>query len=243
MRIAIAIAVLLLAGLLAATAITSCAVADAQDAEQDKQQDEAEVADTPHEIVILVHGMGRTPASMSIMEWSLEREGYEVVNWGYSSVCCSLTELGDQLANQVEVVSTGEPDRIHFVGHSLGNLLIRYVLHHAPPEQSGRVVMLAPPNRGSEMADTYAEWFGWLLEPLPDLTTDEDSTARSLPPVDDRELGIIAGQFDGKVDVDETHQDTAEDHRVISATHTFIMNRPDTQQLTVDFLRRGHFAD
>ena len=193
------------------------------------------------ELVVVVHGMGRTEMSMLPLAWTLERQGYDVINWGYSSTCCSVDELGQQLADHLHALDGPEPAKIHFVGHSLGNIIVRHVLDNNPPAPMGRVVMLAPPNDGSEIADKYVDWLGWLWEPLEDLTTDEDSTVRTLAPIADREVGVIAGKYDGKVTVEETRIASIKDHYVVPAAHTFIMNRPDVHHLTVSFLEDGTF--
>jgi triacylglycerol lipase len=199
------------------------------------------VASPERELVVLVHGLGRTPASMSLMERSLRQEGFRVLNWGYSSTCCTLAELGTRLGDALRELDGSPPDRIHFVGHSLGNLVIRWMLAHRPPSVPlGRMVMLAPPNRGSSTADRYAPYLGKLLKPLPELRTDHEATARSLPSLQ-METAVIAGLFDGKVSVDETRIEGLAGHVVLPAAHTFVMNRADTRRLTVRFLREGRF--
>lgn len=194
-----------------------------------------------NEVVVVLHGLGRTSLSMTALVWALENEGYQVLNWGYSSTCCTIEQLGSELADDVQNIEATQPDRIHFVGHSLGNIIVRWMLEHSPPEQPGHVVMLAPPNQGSETADRYAPWFGWLLEPLDELVTEEDSTARSISQLGDRPVGIIAGEHDGKVDVDETRLDAETDHETVPSAHTFIMNRPDVHDLVASFLDDGEF--
>lgn len=193
------------------------------------------------DLVVLVHGMGRTPASMWPMRLALERSGYEVLNWGYSSTSATIPELGAALGKTV-AGAAGPGRRVHFVGHSLGNIVVRWTLAHAPPERVGRVVMLAPPNRGARSADRSARWLSWLLRPLPELRTDSGSTARSIPLAERVEIGIIAGDRDGKVSVAETHLDGEAEHVVVRSRHTFIMARPSVQRLTVRFLRTGSFA-
>jgi triacylglycerol lipase len=194
------------------------------------------------EVVILVHGLGRTEFSMMSMGRALERQGYHVINWGYSSTCCSLAEIGAELADDVRRLEASGPSRIHFVGHSLGNIIVRWVLTHEPPVHSGRVVMLAPPNQGSKVADRYAEPFGWLVMPLDDLMTERTSTVRTLDDeAVDREIGIIAGAYDGKVTVEETRWKKAKAHVIVPAAHTFIMNRLDVQTMAIAFLRYGRF--
>lgn len=202
--------------------------------------DSAESENT-HELVVVLHGMGRTPASMWAVEWHLQREGYEVLNWGYSSTCCSVEQLGEELAEELQNLDGTRPDRIHFVGHSLGNIIARWVVTNDAPDQPGKMVMIAPPNQGSESADRHAEWTGWLLEPIDELTTDKDSTAQSLEPVEDRPVGIIAGEYDGKVSVEESQLEEQDDHEVVPAAHTFIMNRSDVRSKIVSFLEDGEF--
>ncbi len=206
-----------------------------------ERPDEERVAENAEELVVVVHGMGRTEASMLLVRWSLERQGYQVLNWGYSSVCCSVEELGAQLAKELQELDEPRPSQIHFVGHSLGNIIIRWVLDENPPQEPGRVVMLAPPNQGSETADRYAEWTGWILEPIDELVTDEESTVRTLSTIDDREVGIIAGEYDGKVSVEESKLGTEEDHETVPAAHTFIMHRRDVRKLIISFLEDGSF--
>ena len=192
------------------------------------------------ELVVLVHGMGRTPLSMWLLARRLEGSGYRVVRFGYRSTRGDLAELGEGLARRA-AERTGDAPRVHFVGHSLGNIVIRCMLAHARPERAGRVVMLAPPNQGSAAADRWARWVGWALPHIRELGTDARATARSLALPEDVEVGIIAGQRDAKVRVHETHLEGARDHAVVPAFHTFIMNRPDVHRLVRDFLRDGRF--
>lgn len=192
------------------------------------------------DLVVVVHGMGRSRLAMSRMAHSLEREGYRVLNWGYSSTSDSIPVLGEALARRVAREAGGS--RVHFVGHSLGNILVRWALTHHPPERVGRVVMLAPPNQGSAAADRYAPWLGWFLRPISELRTADGSTVRSLSPMRDVEFGIIAGEFDGKVSTAEAQLPGARDFVLIPAAHSFIMDRRDARQLTVRFLRSGRFG-
>src|SRR5690606_37764696 len=105
--------------------------------------------DAPREMVVLVHGMGRTPLSMAPLEVSLRRAGYRVLNVGYDSQGPSVAEIGAQVNAEVaEALMQAPAPRVHFVGHSLGTVVIRWVLTHTPPDVPGRAVFLAPPNQG-----------------------------------------------------------------------------------------------
>ena len=193
------------------------------------------------DLVVLVHGMGRTSSSMVALAWALEAQGYRVLNWGYSSTCCTVAELGKQLAEDPRL-QAGSQERVHFVGHSLGTVIIRWVLANQPPPRAGRVVMLAPPNQGSHEADRMAARFGRILKPLPELRTEATSTARTLALPRGIEVGVIAGKYDGKVSVAETHLAGEAAHVVVPATHSFLMLRSDVTELTVRFLRTGGFG-
>ena len=193
------------------------------------------------ELVVLAHGLGRTPASMWWLARSLRARGYRVLNWGYPSYTQPVAELGTRMAREVET-ALGDAPAVHFVGHSLGNVLIRWVLAHQSPPRVGRVVMLAPPNRGARRADLAARYVGWLLPPLADLRTTADATARALAAPDGVEVGIIAGARDRTVRVAETHLDGAAGHVLVPGGHTFIMLRPDVRRLVLGFLATGTFA-
>ncbi|MBV9109659.1 MAG: alpha/beta fold hydrolase [Gemmatimonadetes bacterium] len=193
------------------------------------------------ELVVLAHGLGRTPASMWWLARSLRARGYRVLNWGYPSYTLPVPVLGERLARDV-AAALGDAPAVHFVGHSLGTVLIRWVLAHDPPPRPGRVVMLAPPNRGARKADRVAPYAGWLLPPLADLRTAADAPARALAAPAGVEVGIIAGASDRTVRVAETHLDGAAGHVLVPGGHTFIMLRADVHRLVHAFLARGTFA-
>lgn len=194
------------------------------------------------ELVVLVHGMGRTPLSMVPLERRLERAGYAVLNWGYSSTCCDIAELGARLRRAVEA-HPAAGGRVHFVSHSLGGILVRRVLAEDDlPFATGRVVMLAPPNQGSRAADRLAPALGWLLRPLPELRTAAMRSAPLLAAAPEVEVGVIAGRYDAKVSVAESRLEGMDAHAVVPATHGFLMFRADVQRLVLEFLRDGAFS-
>jgi triacylglycerol lipase len=194
------------------------------------------------ELVVLLHGMGRTAFSMAPMKEALEAAGFDVLNLGYSSYCCGIAELGEQLTRQI-AAARGAHRRVHFVGHSLGGILARWILSQpSPPAGAGRLVMLAPPNQGSQSADFYSPVAGWLLEPMVELRTDSTSTVRRLPAVMGVQVGVIAAKDDGKVQLAETHVAGETAHVVVEGNHTFIMRRDDVHRLTIEFLRDGRFT-
>ena len=197
----------------------------------------------PRELVVVTHGMGRSVLSMWPIKKALEAEGFEVMTFGYSSYCCSIAEIGEQLRADLRQRIGPQHTRVHFVGHSLGNIVIRYVLtRDTLPPRVGRVVMLAPPNQGAHAANTFASYAGWLLKPVPELMADSGSTVRKLPRVRDVQIGVIAARDDRTVKLPETHLPEETAHLVVAGGHSFIMRREDVKQQTVAFLRTGHFA-
>jgi hypothetical protein len=208
------------------------------------------------EVVILVHGLGRSGASMLVLETRLRAEGFEVVNFEYPSTSEDFDLLVQRLASAVDVCCAVGPPH-HFVTHSMGGVVVRGYLAQDSTPYAGRVVMLSPPNQGSELIDTFQD--SRLLEAVlgPSgmrLGTDTAGVTSELGPVD-FSLGIITGnkslnpigswlipgEDDGKVAVGRARIDGATDFLVIPATHTFIMNRPDVAKEVVHFIREGRF--
>lgn len=214
---------------------------------------------TDAETVILVHGLGRTPASMAVLSSRLKGAGFRVVNFGYPSTSAEIEVLVDSL--ELAVVSCcGDPaGRLHFVTHSMGGVLVRSYLADRAPGFAGHVVMLSPPNQGSEVIDAFGNspLIRSLLGPAGTrLGTDSSGIAQELGPIDfslgiitgDRSINpigswLIPGPDDGKVGVGRARLDGAADFIVMPATHTFIMNRGDVAEEIVHFLTRGTFVN
>lgn len=197
---------------------------------------------TPAERVVLVHGMGRTAVSLLPLARWLRRHGYAAESWGYWSYRQGVAALAAALAVRIARAAEGA-ERIHFVTHSLGGILVRQALAAAPLANAGRLVMLAPPNRGSRAADRWAPYLGRVMPPIRDLRTAADALVHAVPVPPGVEIGVIAGLRDGKVSVAETGLDGAHDHAVVPCRHSLIMHRADVRELTLRFLRTGRFSE
>ncbi len=211
--------------------------------------------------VVLLHGLGRGPASMQPVAFTLKNAGYAVANLRYPSQTEDVATLAEQTLGPVFAAAADQPaGSVHVVTHSLGGILVRqYLQKHGAPPSLGRVVMLAPPNGGSEIVDTLAGWraYAWLNGPAGlDLGTAAAQAPRRLGALPAGvEVGVIAGSAswnpwfsafipgpdDGKVAVASTHVAGEADHLVLPYSHTWLMNRAETRRQILAFLRDGRF--
>lgn len=193
-------------------------------------------------VVVLLHGLGRTSVSMAPLGTRLESAGYDVRNWDYPSTQETIEETSKHLRAFLSSIDADpKVDRIHIVTHSLGGIVARHALTIEKPSKMGRVVMLAPPNKGSASADFWTPIVGGVIKPLGELKDDSDSVVNQMGVPEDVEIGVIAAADDGKVKVADTHIEGETDHIVVPGYHTFIMNRGDVAQQVIHFLEKGLF--
>jgi len=219
---------------------------------------EPSTASHEKECVVLLHGMGRTTRSMGKLEKYLSSRGYKTVNFPYPSTSESIERIAKiHIPDAIARCQKGQVNQIHFVTHSLGGIVVRQYLQTNSLPDGSRVVMLAPPNRGSEVVDHLKDFFAYKRTRGPagqDLGTDPESTPNRLRPID-IEVGIIAGDRslnpifsalipgpdDGKVSVERTKLEEMRDFLVIPSSHTFIMQNPVVLKQVVQFLEHGKF--
>ena len=213
---------------------------------------------TDRDTVVLLHGLGRTPRSMQGMARRLEREGYRTVNMGYPSREKPFEELLEIVHPRVMRVMDEEAGgTVHFVTHSLGGILVRACLQDRESDALGRVVMLSPPNQGSEVVDYYRKnllFRGAMGPAFLQLGTEPESVPNRLGSVD-YDVGVITGsrtvnpilsraipgEDDGKVSVARAGVEGMRDFLVMPHSHTFIMTRRGVQDQVVHYLQNGRF--
>lgn len=146
------------------------------------------------ECVILLHGLARTDSSMRTMASALQQSGYRAVNMHYASTRHTVEVLAEQTINKALAECAGAM-RIHFVTHSMGGILVRQYLRNNNIERLGRVVMLGPPNQGSQVVDKLGDFPGFKLINGPagmQLGTGQMSLPNTLGPAN-FDVGVIAG--------------------------------------------------
>lgn len=212
-----------------------------------------------NDTVVLLHGVGHSKWNMYWVERALRKEGYDVVNISYPSTKYDIKALTGIIDERLENVWEAS-EKVHFATHSMGGLVTQHYLDTyratIPSEKLGRVVMIAPPNGGSEVADFLKNFapYQWSFGPAgQDLTTEKRRESQVTPYYD---LGIIAGTkhwpyvvanfvipgaHDGRVTVAKSKMDGMKDHITMHATHSFISWKPSVHKQIVSFIKEGHF--
>ena len=210
------------------------------------------------EWVILLHGLGRFRQSLRGLEQHLKRLGYSTINLAYPSTTKTIETIAEtHLARAVQDCEAQRAGKIHFVGHSLGGLIVRqYLQRHSVPAGS-RLVMLSPPNQGSELVDMLMQvpLYRWITGPAgQEIGRGPESVVNRLKPVG-IDVGVIAGNLsinlvfsafmdgadDGMVSVKSTMLPEMRDFIIVHNTHTFIMRDPLVMRQVAHFLKHGRF--
>ncbi len=193
------------------------------------------------------------------MEKALLAEGFNVCRVDYPSTKYSIEALADTaLTEAVRQCRAAGGDTLCFVGHSLGSILIRYFLQQNDVESLGKVVMISPPNHGSELVNKLA-WskpfrkfngpggmqlgageydFIQTLE-LPDYNFAVIMSARSINPF---ESMLIPGKDDGRVSIESAKLDGMRDFVLVNSNHHVVMKKDETIKQVISYLKTGQFV-
>lgn len=210
------------------------------------------------ECVVLLHGLARSHKSMSKLEEDLKQKGFYVINMPYPSTEKTIEVLSEEtIGAAYKKCQEHNCEKIHFVTHSMGGILVRWYLEHNKLPNLGRVVMLSPPNHGSEVVDKLGDFilFQWINGPAgSQLGTDKNSVPNMLgaPYYDvgvitgDRTINLflsllIPGDDDGKVSLESAKLEGMQDFMVVHKSHPFIMKSDEVSKQVVFFIRNKKF--
>lgn len=215
------------------------------------------VASELKECVVLLHGLARSSRAMKPLQKAFVKAGYNVVNVDYPSRHHPIEVLAPVAVKELGLSRCDQQQKAHFVTHSLGGILVRFYLSQNEVSNLGRVVMLAPPNQGSEVVDAYKNIPGYKFLNGPagmQLGTDEHSVPSQLGAVN-FELGVIAGSKtfnpilslqlpnpdDGKVSSVSARVEGMRDYLLLPVTHTFLMRSDEVIAQAQHFIEHGKF--
>ncbi len=207
------------------------------------------------EIVVLLHGLGRSNTAMWRLAGRLEDAGYEVHRVGYNSINTTPDEIITDITQQINVCCANESRTIHFVGHSLGGLLIRAYLQENRLPSLGNTVLVGTPNNGTDIADLFKDncLVELLVPTATALGTDDESLPNRLDapyyPVgviagvyeSDRNEEYLPGRDDGLVPVESTKLEGMTDFIEIETGHSMMRYNKDVVRQVIFFLHEGKF--
>ncbi len=202
--------------------------------------------------VILVHGLWMNGMEMSLLRHRLNRFGYQPWSFRYSSTRLDLTEIATRLNTFVEQVPA---QTIHFVGHSLGGLVVLKLFEVFPSQRPGRIIALGTPYHGSEAARRFIRFPGsqHLIGPSITQLLEGNVPAWS----GERDLGVIAGTLnfgfgrligavghlgDGTIRLEETRIPEARDFITLRVSHMGLVVSRRVATEVYHFLEHGRFS-
>jgi alpha-beta hydrolase superfamily lysophospholipase len=211
-------------------------------------------ANDRRETVVLVHGLIRRSYNMLPMGRFLRKNGFTIYVYDYKTSTRNIAGHGKDLRNYLQKIMAETPDDVplNIVTHSMGGILTRYALgtdkedSKNPPitPRVKRIVMLAPPHGGSNIARLITKYLPFsrkLLKPLPELSNSKDSVIHSVPQISGPEIGIVAGKYDSEVAQKDTYLEGMKEHIVIKSEHSFMVYLKSTRKTVLQFLTTGSF--
>ena len=202
--------------------------------------------------VILLHGLWMSGFELGVLKRRLQPQ-FNAIPFSYPSISGSMAEHARSLLDLAQAQQT---DELHFIGHSLGGLVILRALQLTGDLPPGRAVLLGTPLQGSKAAQGVARWVPFAKAILGPVAHEEIVGATTREWSGKRDVGIIAGSMgmglgrlfadfdtdhDGTVSVAETRLPGACDHIVISTSHTGLLFSSDVADQAAHFLSNGTF--
>jgi len=207
-------------------------------------------------LVVLLHGILDQPYTMLKLENGLSDQGYSVLSINYPTIKTDIDSITNLLYGHINPLEN-KYKKIHFVTHSMGGLVIRAYLNKFPCKRYGKLVMIAPPNKGAILADRFDEFilYKWILGKTGQKLGKDKDDYWNMFPVPEIPFGIISGGMknkkgvnplipgddDGIVGVEETQIKGAQDSIIIKGLHSSILWKDRTLNQVKQFIEQGEF--
>lgn len=212
------------------------------------------------EVIILVHGYNKSESDMKFLKDTFEQMGYNVITETLPLLFSSVEKCVEIFKIKVEKILSNKEKykKVHFVGHSMGGIIIRKFLEKNRVENIGRCILIATPNRGmklSDFAEKRIKLFGRIFKPIHDTTTYGLKIEKPINKPEP-EIGVIAGrknnlilgvllskESDGRVEIEEVKYDEMKEFMVLNYGHKEIHHKQETAKLADNFLQKGTFKN
>lgn len=207
--------------------------------------------------VIVIHGFARRARSMNKIAKKIHQSGYEVRNVDYDSIHQSIDEIKEEVFTKFDqYIADSQSREIHFIGHSLGGLLVRAYLDQTTVKNLGSVVLMGAPNKGSQLVNQYEDkwYFSWLGPAVFELKVGGSQFLKELKapyykvgviagskPYSKFSAGMLEGDHDGLVTVESTKLKGMHDFIVIDVNHSRMKRDPRVIEQVIYFLKHGQF--
>ena len=202
----------------------------------------------PAGTVVLIHGLFLGSFILNRVARRFHAGNWDIVKYDYPTMRKKIRAHGADLAELLDSPLFDDIPRIDFVTHSMGGLLLRSavdLLTDARRKQLGRAVMIAPPNRGSDVARLAVRLVPgaeYLVAPIADLSSAPHSFANTFPIPDHMpETGIIASSHDHQVRLEYTSFGNCP-RIILPGSHTGVLFHPETAEQAFRFIRTGTFS-
>ncbi len=197
------------------------------------------------DLVILVHGLCGSPLDMWPISRHLRQLGYTTRNWGYRSLGRGIETHVERFSHFLSGIDREvQGARFHLVTHSMGGIIARAVFSQQQFQNPGRVVMLAPPHRGSHAARRLKPFLGWVTPSLGQLSDQADSYVNRLTnPFPEQQIpfGIVRASRDRVIKAGAELLDGYRDFACVKGQHGLLPWYPQTTHLVGSFLKSGRF--
>lgn len=209
------------------------------------------------EAVVLLHGIFRSSKAMLRVQNRLEKDGYLVVPFDYPSTRVDISASAKMLDDVIK--SLDGVEKISFVTHSMGGLIVRSWLGQGGDARARCLVMMGTPNKGAEVADILKDWhlYRLILGPAgQQLVAHQSGVIAKLPVpkipfaviaggkgTDDGYNPLIPGDDDGLVAVASAHLEGAEDSMTLPVLHSFLPFNADVINAVSLYLKTGSLRE